>query len=332
MRRIATPLDTPEAILETANAYQRSRALLTGVELGVFTALGDRKLSSQEIAAACDADPRAMDRLCNALCSLGLLVKEGDLFGNTLAAARRLCRDSVDFLAVLEHTSNMFQSWATLTKAVRKGGHVYDKELKERDQDWFTAFIRAMHHHALKTAAEVASVLDLSGVERMVDVGGGSGAFSIAFAQAKPGLTAVVLDLPQVVPQTQAFVEKAGLGDRVRARICDYLTEDFGRGYDLALLSSIVHIHSPAVNQQLINKAYAALNPKGVIVIRDFIMSEDRLSPAHGALFALNMLVNTADGDTYPEAEIAAWLTTAGCKSVRRIEGDPDATLLVGQK
>jgi predicted O-methyltransferase YrrM len=328
----AIPLDTPEAILDMANAYQRSRVLLTGVELGVFTALGERKLGSAEIATAVEADQRGVDRLCNALVSLGLLVKEGDLFGNTLAAARYLSRDSVEYLGTLGHASNLFMNWATLTKAVRKGGQILDAGLKERDERWFTTFIGAMRHRGKFAAAEVAALLDLSNVTRMADVGGGSGAFSIAFAQANPKLTAVVLDLPQVVPMAQAYIEEAGLGDRVRTRICDYLHDDFGRGYDLLLFSSILHINAPTVNQQLINKAYAALNPKGVIVVRDFLLSEDRTAPARGALFALNMLVNTAEGDAYTESEIAGWLSNAGCASVRRVEGGADATLLIGQK
>lgn len=323
---------SPENILEMANAFQRSRVLLTAVELGLFTVLGERRLSSAEIATACKTDARATDRLCNALCALGLLVKSGATYGNTLAAAQFLARDSADYLAGLDHTANMFRSWGTLTQAVRKGTQVLDSGLQEREQPWFNAFIRAMHHRAKHSAAALVALLDLSGVKRVLDVGGGSGAYAIAFAQAKPDIAAVILDLPQVVPLAQTYVEEAGLGSRVRARVCDYLTDDFGRGYDLVFFSAIVHINAPDKNQQLINKAYAALNPKGKIVVQDFVMDEDRTTPARGALFALNMLVQTTDGDTYTTSEVSGWFAAAGAKNIRRIDSGPDTAMIVGEK
>jgi cyclopropane fatty-acyl-phospholipid synthase-like methyltransferase len=153
-----------------------------------------------------------------------------------------------------------------------------------------------------------------------LDVGGGSGAYAIAFAQAQPGLEVVVFDLPNVVPLTQGYVAAAGLSDRITTQSGDYNVNELGAGFDLAFLSAIIHANSPEQNRALLVRCARALNPGGQVVIQDFIMDEDRTTPAFGALFALNMLVGTSGGDTYTEAEVNGWLEACGFTDFRRME------------
>lgn len=317
-------------IQDLAKAFQQSRVLLTAVELGVFSVLGLEGLGSEEAAERVGADPRALDRLLNVLTGLGLIRKDGGLFRNTEAAERYLNAESPEFLSGLPHTNNVFASWATLTAAVRRGSRV--RERGERDPAATQAFIEAMHRRARGGAELLAQTLDLSGARRMLDVGGGSGVYSMAFCRANAGLSAVVLDLPQVTPLTRAYVAGEGLSDRVDTQDGDYHQADFGNGYDFILFSAVAHINSPDENRALIRRAARALNPGGRVAVQDFLMDEDRVGPLHGAFFALNMLVNTERGDTYTEGEVRGWMEAAGLSGMERLDPGGEAALVVGRK
>lgn len=317
-------------IQDLAKAFQQSRVLLTAVELNVFTVLGLEGLESEEAAERVGADPRALDRLLNVLTGLGLVRKDGGLFRNTEAAQRYLNATSPEFLSGLSYTNNVFASWATLTEAVRRGARVRDRG--ERDPAATHAFIEAMHRRARGGAEALAKALDLSGARRMLDVGGGSGVYSMAFCRANPELEAVILDLPQVTPLTRSYVAGEGLSGRVTAQDGDYHEAGFGQGFDFILFSAVAHINSVEENRALIRRAAKALNPGGRVAVQDFLMDEDRVSPLHGAFFALNMLVNTERGDTYTESEVRGWLESAGLTDIERLDPGGEAALVIGRK
>ncbi len=323
---------SPDIIRETAYAFQRSRVLLTAYELGVFTALGDDSKSSAEVAKILETDPRATDRLMNALCAIGLLEKKDNKFSNTPETARFLVQGKPEYMAGLMHTVHLWDTWSTLTPAVRQGTSVGRPPVNERGEKWLTAFIAAMHDRARKQAPAVAALLELSGVSRVLDVGGGSGAFAMAIARARAGITATVFDLPNVVSLTQKYVEQEGLADKVQTVAGDYLVDDLGSGFDLVFLSAIIHSNSVEENRKLIRKCAQALNPNGQVIVQDFIMDADRTSPAHGALFALNMLVGTEAGDTFTESEVREWMEEAGLSHVMRKDTHFGTTLLIGRK
>ncbi len=319
---------SPQALFELATAFQRSRALLTAFDLDLFTVLNDQSLTSAEVASAIEADGRATDRLMNALVALGLLEKDGGRFANGPAAARFLVRGRPGFMAGLGHTANLWHTWSGLTEAVRQGGAAPRPPINERGDDWLRSFIAAMHGRAVAAAPEVVALAGLEKPSHVLDLGGGSGAFAMAFARA--GHTAVVFDLPNVVPLTQAYVQAESLSAPVNIVAGDYLHDPIGDGYDVALLSSVVHSHPPDENRRLLAKVAAALNPGGRVIVRDFLMDEDRRGPLQPALFALNMLVGTGRGDAYTEREVREWLHEAGCREVTRTD-TASASLVVGR-
>lgn len=199
---------SPQGIMEMATAFMRSRVLLTAYELDLFTVLGDGTKSSGEVAGALGTDERATDRLMNALCRMGLLEKREGRFSNTHLASRILVKGKPDFMAGLMHMAHLWETWSTLTEAVRQGRSVVERaaNVNERDSDWLRAFIVAMNWRARQHAPGVVSLLDLSDVSRVLDVGGGSGAYAMAFVRAKPDIAAVVFDLPNVIPLTQEYI------------------------------------------------------------------------------------------------------------------------------
>jgi precorrin-6B methylase 2 len=318
-----------DEILEAASAFQKSRVILTAFEMDIFTNTAGDSLTAEEIGLRIGARARSTERLLNALCGIGLLRKRKGRFSNTRASSRFLVKGSPEYLSRIGHLLNLYRTWGTLTDAVKTGRCV---TAREYDESSLSYFIEAMHHRAAKNAALLVSHIDLSGVKRLLDVGGGSGVYAMAFVRAKSGLQAVVLDLPAVIKLTKRYAAENGMTGRVKTMKGNYHTRDFGRGYDLVFMSAIIHINSPVENQHLINKAYGCLNPGGRIVIQDHIMEEDRTAPARGAFFSLNMLVNTEAGDTYTEQEMRAWLTDAGCVDITRIATGMENDLIVGKR
>jgi 2-polyprenyl-3-methyl-5-hydroxy-6-metoxy-1,4-benzoquinol methylase len=323
---------TPDETREIAYAFQRSRVLLTAYELDLFTAVGEGAKPSSEVAAAIGTDVRATDRLMNALCAMGLMTKREGRFSNSAVASRFLVRDSPEFMSGLMHTTHLWNTWSTLTQAVREGTAVSSRQVNDRGEKWLTAFIAAMHDRASKQAPSVVAQLDLSGVSRVLDVGGGSGAYAMAFARARHGIRATVFDLPNVVPLTKAYVEEERLSANVNTISGDYLTDDLGTDFDLVFLSAIIHSISVEQNRLLMQKCSRALRLGGQVIVQDFIMEEDRTSPAQGAIFALNMLVGTNSGDTYTEVEVRAWMDAAGLSGIIRKETAFGTSLIVGKK
>lgn len=324
---MATPLSD---LVTMMRGFQESRALLSAVELDLFTAVGGGDTAAG-VAAKLGTDPRATEMLMNAVVSLGALKKAAGVFHNTPETARFLCDSSPDNQRwAMMHTVNMWTTWNTLTDAVRKGTSVIPPTTEAPDPVRIKAFIAAMHRNASVTAQHMVEVVGASGVKRLLDVGGGSGAYSIAFAAANPALRAEVFDLPTVVGITQEHISAAGLVDRVTTRTGDLRTDDLGSGNDLVLLSAIAHMLSEAENQDLFRRCCAALNPGGRLVIREFILSDDKTAPRPAALFALNMLVATRAGSSYSEAEYRAWLTAAGFTTVTRPE--PEGDLLIATR
>lgn len=320
-----------DPINQIVMGFQKARILLTGFELGVFTTISGEGKTSKQAAQIIGADERAMDRLLNALCAVGFVVKKGDIFFNSPESAQYLVKGSPDYMGGLMHSSHLWNTWSTLTKAVKSGRSVIPDHFDNRGEDWFEGFIAAMHFRARKNAPAVIGLLDLSGVTRVLDVGGGSGAYSMAFAVSNKNIHATVFDLPNVIPLTRQYVEKEGVSDRVDYIEGDYMKDSPGKGYDLIFLSAIVHINSPEENIKLLQKCVSALNGGGQVVIQDFIMEEDRVHPANGAVFALNMLVGTRMGDTYTEGEIREWFNKVGLQNPKKIETPFGTTLIMAR-
>jgi predicted O-methyltransferase YrrM len=314
-----------------SRAFQQSRVFLTAFELGIFTALGNDEKSSEEVAIEIKADIRATNRLLNALCVTGAVIKNNGKFRNSNVASHFLVKGKIDYQAGMMHAVHLWDSWSRLTESVRNGGPIEQGPVEKRDSEWFEPFIAAMHNRAVKEAPGLVGQIDLSNVEKLLDVGGGSGAFSMAFVKASDRIIATIFDLPHVVALTQKYIRQAGLEEKINTVAGDYSSDELGSGYDMALLSAIIHSNSPGQNIVLFEKVSKALNVGGSIVVSDFIMDDDRTKPAFGAFFSLNMLVNTASGDTYTESEIKDWMTRAGLSFVERKESRSTG-LMIGRK
>ena len=141
----------------------------------------------------------------------------------------------------------------------------------------------------------------------------------MAFLEKNPEMTAVLFDLPHVIPMAEKRLEAKGLLKRVELVSGDFSEDELPKGCDLALLSAIIHQNSPRENLDLYGKIHRALLPGGKLLIRDHVMDPDRTSPPQGTLFAINMLVNTKGGDTYTFDEIRNSLEKVGFGEVKLV-------------
>jgi ubiquinone/menaquinone biosynthesis C-methylase UbiE len=325
-------IKSSENIRELANAFRASRVLLSAFELKIFTVLDKHMMTSEEVSTKINSDPRATDRLMNALCGMGILKKVKGKFYNTDLSSKYLVEGKSEFMGNLYHTNHLWNTWSYLTDSVKKGSSFKGDQNKVEKENWVEAFIAAMHYRGVNQGRILSMMIDLTNVKKMLDVGGGSAAFSMEIVKKNPTIKATVLDLPHVIPLTKKYVSAVGLLNSFDFIEGDYLTKDFGSGYDLILLSAIIHINSYEQNKMLIKKCADALNKNGMIIISDFIMNEDRTQPVHGALFSINMLVGTTSGDTYTDGEMKKWFEAAGISKIERKNTSFSSDLMVGIK
>ena len=313
------------------HAFWESRVLLSAVELDIFSALADGADTAATAAIHVRAAPRAIARLLDALVVLGILSRDGDRYVLDAAAADLLVPGGNDYQGGLRHAANLWNAWSTLTDAVRAGTSVKPRREGAARAAHTENFIAAMQSIGTHRAAMIVGTIDLTGVRRVLDVGGASGAYAMEFVRQGDGLRSAVFDLPGVLPLTRRYLQEAGMADKVDAVPGDYLVDGFGEGWDLIFLSNIIHINDPAENADLIARAAAALAPRGRVVIQDFVPEDDRTGPRFPVLFALNMLVNTRGGDTYTLPEIRAWTDAAGLEWLDPIETNVPSTLVIAR-
>ena len=312
---------TQDSILETARGFMVSRVLLSGAELDIFSLLARESLTAKQIAAAKKADLRAVTILLDALSALGFLVKREGRYRTEPSAAALLSAEAQDsILPMILHMGTVWRTWSRITDIVlgeAKPGMEKDGALDEAN---IAPFIGAMHVIASKMAPKVVSAIDPGSARHLIDVGGGSGTYTLAFLSTAPEMKATLFDLPPVIEMARERAQAAGLAHRVNLVPGDFYRDELPGGHDLAILSAIIHQNSPEQNKTLFGKIFRCLDPGGRIVVRDHVMSPDRIQPLEGALFAVNMLAGTADGNTYTFDEIEAGLSAAGFTRIRLIQ------------
>ena len=300
------------------------RAAITGVRLGVFDALDEQPATAEELAHRLGTDPHATASLLEALRSLRYVRRHENRYANATAAARWLVRirspDLVEATRFLELVA--FDMWADLERSVRSGQPVRPiYAWLEDDPERSAAFQAWTRWIASSLAPEIVHRVSLPAAARtLLDVGGGHGRYAAAFCLARPGLSAVVFDLPTALRSAAGLLEEPGLKGRIRLQAGDFLSDDLGADFDVALLLNIIHGLSEAENQQLISRVAAALGPGGLIVIAEQFAGR-AAGPATDAikrLLDLNYHL-ALGGRTYRFEEAAAWLLEAGLSSPKRI-------------
>lgn len=313
---------TAQSLLTLGRSFTESRILLSAAELDFFSIVEHRAQTAEEVCAHIGGDLRAIRILLDASAAMGLLTKTDGRYACPPEIARFLAADSPEsILPMLRHSGGMWSRWSRLTEiAEGEAGRARSDEERQAAQQ--RAFIGAMHVVGRPLADAATEMIRPWESRRMIDIGGGSGTYTIACIRRAPELTGTLFDLPQVVEMARERLAAEGLLERVTLVAGSFEVDELPGGHDLALLSAIIHQNSPEENLALYAKAYRALEPGGRLIVRDHILSPDRLSPRAGALFAVNMLAGTPGGDCYTWEEIESGLREAGFAEVRLLRED----------
>jgi 2-polyprenyl-3-methyl-5-hydroxy-6-metoxy-1,4-benzoquinol methylase len=302
--------------------FRAARVVLTANNYNIFEHLKIGRTAGQ-LADILETNFRATEILLDAVTSLGLLAKQGKRYQITSPAEQFLLKESPRYQGdMLRHADALWNSWSNLDAIVKTG---LPTRSESRDHE---VFIRAMHDNAIFRAPAVVKALDLRGVKTALDLGGGPGTYSIELA--KKGIAVTLFDVPSSLEVAKSFI-RTSKAKTIELKAGDFLTDPVGKDYDLVLISQVLHSYSEEKNMALLDKARKALKPRGRVVIHEFFVGPNRAYPPVGALFSVNMLVNTSNGRCYTPQEMKKWLVKARFKNV----GEKlinDTVLVIGTK
>lgn len=304
---------TPERVLALGRSYQGAAVLAAAADLDVFTRLSAGAQTARQLERTLQCDSRGLTVLLNALTAMGLAEKSGERFSLSPGAKGLLTtKGDRSVLAMAQHQANCLRRWAQLAGVIKSGRpakRVPSVRGEACDQE---AFIGAMHNVSAPNAARVVRAVGHLRFRHVLDIGGASGTWSIAFLRARPGCQATLFDLPEVIPLARRRLATAHLQARVKLVAGNFMTDPLPAGADFAWVSAIVHQNSRLQNRLLFTKVFRALAPGGHIAIRDVLMDDTHTQPVAGALFAVNMLVATEGGGTFTFRELREDLQHAG--------------------
>jgi SAM-dependent methyltransferase len=319
-----------DEVMIMARSCQPACVLFTAAELDIFTVLSKKPMSANQLANRLKADLRATTVLLDALVAIELLSKEDRQYHTPNCLSPILTEGgNQSILSGIRHQSNCIRRWIQLAEVVKTGrpaartpsirGEVADEE----------AFITAMNDFSWPLADKVIGHIGHLDFQCLLDIGGASGTWTIAFLQTVPQAQAILFDLPPVVKMAKKRIARAGLIKKVKFQSGDFYTDNLPTGIDFAWLSAIAHQNSREQNRELFKKIYNCLVKNGVLVIRDMVMDSSHTNPPAGALFAVNMLVSTPAGGTYSFDEYSHDLNTAGFSTISLVYRDEGMNSLI---
>src|SRR5215469_3617721 len=341
---MATPttmLD-PGPILQTAFAFWSSKVLLTGVQLGIFTKLVDRKLTAKELGAAAGLHARGIYDFFDALVAMRFLEREGEgpaaKYFNTPAGALYLDDRSPRYVGgwLVMLNDRLFKFWHDLPEALRTG--LPQNETKHGQKGIFEElyqelpkleqFMGAMTGLSRLNFEAFAAKYDLSKYQTLCDVGGATGLLSIEVAKKNPHLQCISFDLPAVESIAKRHIAAAGLSDRIRTASGDFFQDQLPKA-DVITMGMILHDWNLEKKMHLIRSAYDALPPGGAFVTIEALIDDARRKNVFGLLMSLNMLIEFGDAFDYSGADFRGWCSEVGFQrfEVMHLEGASSAAI-----
>jgi ubiquinone/menaquinone biosynthesis C-methylase UbiE len=307
---------TPALLFDTFNAYQRTQAIKTGIELEIFTAIGEGNTTAKAIAERCGASERGTRILCDFLTIMGFLTKDGSNYGLTADSAMFLDKRSPAYMGTVTGfilSPEVMDNFDRLTESVRKGGSTGASFIEPENPIWVN-FARAMVPMMAMPAQLMAQLVDPTKDKklRVLDIAAGHGMYGIAFAKQNPQVEVTALDWPKVLEVAKENAQAAGVADRYETKPGSAFDVDYGTGYDVVLLTNFLHHFDKETCETLLKKVRAALADGGRAVALEFVPNDDRVTPPQAAAFSMQMLGGTPSGDAYTFVELERMLQNAG--------------------
>lgn len=332
------PPVTPERIMQIAWCYGPPLILEAAVRHRVFDVLDNGAATVDWVSAQTGASLRGLGAIMNALIGLELLTRDSQgRYALTPESAKYLVRGKPDYRGGMSlHTSTqLLPKWMQLTEIVRTGKPAGSVNREETGAAFFQQFVEDLFplgYAAAQKLADTLGVADSKKPVRVLDLAAGSGVWGIALAEKSPQVRVTAVDWPGVLPVTRRVAERRGVAERLQFVGGDLLQADFGSGYDIAILGNILHSEGEARSRALLGKTFAALVQRGTVVIAEPLVNEERTGPPAALIFAVNMLVNTDEGDAFSFGEISRWLLEAGFRNSRTVESSGPSPLILADK
>ncbi|MGR3569876.1 MAG: methyltransferase [Pseudooceanicola nanhaiensis] len=328
-----TPLTEADEISDIAFGFMGSKALFAALKFGVFTKLSEGPGTAADLAGD-EIHPDRMETLLTALAGLGLVTVEDGRFSNSPAAEAFLVRGAkYDFGEYLRLQVGQ-QMYPLLDQIERALDGSLGAEATKSYAEWFSdpeearLYSESQHAGSIGPARQLARALEIEGPARLLDVGGGTGAFAITLCKAFPELTATIVDFPNVAALGRRYVEEAGLSDRIAYADGDALEKGWPGGQDIVLMSYLFSGVPGDAHHGLIADAWTALRPGGRILVHDFVVDESREGPRLAALWQLQHTAFTPEARSLDDGWLKAALERAGFTEVGVRPMIPEMTML----
>jgi SAM-dependent methyltransferase len=312
---------TPRRLNELGLGFMHSGTLIAAIELGVFDALSRGPLSVAQLADAIGLNEERADKLVTACATLDLLTRGSEGVGNTEETDRFLVRGKPTYFGdyLLHLAKGSYANWGKLAERLKAPA-------PEGQGRYFATGADAAEARALTeagftgsqgTARRLVHRFDFSGYHRMLDLGGGSGVYSIEACRQNPALTATVFDFENVCVVAREFIGQAGLSDRIEARALDFTREALPTGADVVLLCGNIHAYDSETARRVVRHAYDALDPGGAMIICDYMLNDERTGPPVAAFMTVAQAFSPGHGRVHSGADFAGYLTGAGFEVVK---------------
>jgi len=302
--------ETLSFIYRNAKAYKQSLILLSANELGVFEALHGNRASAGNLAKKIKSNTRALTLLLNALVSIGFLRKSGEYYSNIKDFEDYLIQGGKHYIgSSLKHDFNLVSSWKEIPAVVKSGRPASTERRTKKEQE---NFILAMANSSELRIEDFFDNVDFNSCKKFMDVGGGPGTFCLNAVKRNPEITAFNFDLPETNVIARKYLNSFKEKSRIKLVNGDYFKDDFGKDFDIILLSNIIHSLGEKDIVKLFKKSFKSISSGGKLIIKDFYIADNRIEPIRPVLFAINMLVNTKEGCAYSVKDTSRWLKTAG--------------------
>lgn len=328
---------TPERLLQFGFAYAPPLIIAAAVTNKVFDTLATGAKTAGQVSRATASSLRGLRSIMNALVGLELLTKSGDIYSLAPESEAFLVTGKPGSLAgfFAMNTTRLIPLWMKLGETVRTGRPPEARNQEGTGSEFFQELVEniiPMSHPSAQALGDALQVSAAKETVRVLDLAAGSGIWGIVLAQQSPHVQVTAVDWSGVIPITQRITQRFGVGDRFTFVEGDLLNVDFGSGYDIATLGHILHSEGEKRSRQLLQKTFGALQSGGTIAIAEWLVNDERTEPLNGLLFAVNMLVNTEQGDTFSFNEIKGWLEAAGFKDARTVEAPGPSPLVLATK
>ncbi len=301
--------------------YWEAKIFLTSVKLDIYTPLAEGPKASKTIATLIQADPDYLERLLDALVSIGVLRRSEAGYENVPQLAEFLVKTSRFYMGELMLLQDAeWDHWGKLEDIVRSGQPPMKGNIFMNRPEVGKTVLRVLDRMAQRVAPGLADKIDLSSAQSFIDIGGGAGTFSIAFCKRDAHLKGVLFDLPQTLEVTQKNIQDAGFAERMTLYPGNFNQDAIPGEYDAVFLSDILHYQTDAENAALIQKLYHNCKAGGRIIVKDMLLGAKDSQPGWNAIFSIHMMVYSEKGRCFKEAAVRSWLEKAGFQDIVLLE------------